>query len=100
MKNRAAESTKTKRQIAKAVKKYLADNTDCPYCGCALSTTVHADHIYPLAKGGESTKRNMVLVCAECNSKKSSLTLQAYIKKFNLDRDAIESRLETLGKDF
>ena len=100
LRNKAAESTKTKRQIAKGVKRSLADNEDCPYCGFTLTATIHADHIYPLAKGGESTKKNMVLVCADCNSKKSSLTLQAFIKKYSLDRDEIESHLEALGKDF
>ena len=100
LKNKAAENTKTKRQIAKGVKKSLADNKDCPYCGFTLTTTAHADHIYPVSKGGESTKKNMVLVCSDCNSKKSSLTLQAFIKKFDLDRDEIESRLQSLGKDF
>jgi 5-methylcytosine-specific restriction endonuclease McrA len=100
LKNKAAENTKTKRKIANGVKKNLADNDECPYCGCELTTFFHADHIYPVAKGGESTKRNMVLVCVDCNSKKSSLTLQAFIKKYNLNRDKIENRLEALGKDF
>jgi 5-methylcytosine-specific restriction endonuclease McrA len=100
LKNKAAESTKTKRQIAKGVKRSLADNKECPYCGAGLSSATHADHIYPLAKGGESTKKNMVLVCFDCNSKKSSLTLRAFIIKYNLDRDTIERRLEALGKDF
>jgi 5-methylcytosine-specific restriction endonuclease McrA len=100
LRNKAAESTKQKRLIAKGVKKSLADNEDCPYCGLILLTNIHADHIYPLAKGGESTKKNMVLVCAECNSKKGSLTLQAFIKKYSLNRDVIEDRLSALGKDF
>jgi 5-methylcytosine-specific restriction endonuclease McrA len=100
LKNKAAESIRLKRQIAKGVKRNLVDNKDCPYCGHILESNAHADHIYPLAKGGESTTRNMVLVCADCNSKKSALTLQAFIKKFSLNRDQIEERLEALGKDF
>ena len=100
LKNKAAETSKAKRRIAHGVKKGFLDNTECPYCGDTLMSVTHADHIYPVAKGGESTKRNMVLVCAECNSKKSSLTLQAFIKKFSLDRSEIERRLEMLGKDF
>ncbi len=100
LKNKAASSTKTKRQIANGIKKDLVDNEDCPYCGYALKLAIHADHIYPIAKGGESTKKNMVLVCADCNTKKSSLTLQAFIKKYSLNREEIESRLEALGKDF
>lgn len=100
LRNKAAESTKEKRIIAKGIKRTLADNEDCPYCGLTLLVDIHADHIYPLAKGGESTKKNMVLVCAECNSKKGSLTLQAFIKKYSLNRDEIENRLLALGKDF
>jgi 5-methylcytosine-specific restriction endonuclease McrA len=100
LKNKAAENTKAKREIAKGIKKSLADNEDCPYCGFVLVGAIHADHIYPVSKGGESTKKNMVLVCADCNSKKSALTLQAFIKKHNLNRDEIENRLSSLGKDF
>lgn len=100
LKNKAAESAKIKRVIAKGIKKSLANNEDCPYCGFVLLDNIHADHIYPLAKGGESTKKNMVLVCADCNSKKSSLTLQAFIRKYNLNRDEVESRLSALDKDF
>lgn len=100
LKNKAAESIKTKRVIAKGIKRSLADNDDCPYCGFLIVGAIHADHIYPVSKGGESTKKNMVLVCADCNSKKSALTLQAFIKKHNLNRDEIESRLSSLGKDF
>jgi 5-methylcytosine-specific restriction endonuclease McrA len=100
LKNKAAESIKTKRVIAKGIKRSLADNDDCPYCGFVIVGAIHADHIYPVSKGGESTKKNMVLVCADCNSKKSALTLQAFIKKHNLNRDEIENRLSSLGKDF
>lgn len=100
LKNKAAEGTKSKRQIAKGVRKSLADNNECPYCGISLVSVTHADHIYPLAMGGESTKKNMVLVCYDCNTKKGALTLRAFIKKHGLDRDAIEKRLESLGKDF
>lgn len=100
LKNKAAENTKAKREIAKGIKKSLANNIDCPYCGFVLVGVIHADHIYPVSKGGESTKKNMVLVCADCNSKKSALTLQAFIKKHDLNRDEIENRLSSLGKDF
>ena len=42
----------------------------------------------------------MVYVCSDCNLKKGLLTLAAYIKKYNLDRDRIESNLEQFNKDF
>ena len=72
----------------------------CPYCSRGLGTQPHADHIYPVAKGGLSTIANMVLVCAECNNKKAEHTLRAFIQLYNLDREAVEARLAELGKDF
>ena len=100
LKNKASESVKEKRDIAKSVKRRLASNTECPYCGDFLDSDAHADHIYPVSKGGESRAKNMVLVCATCNLKKGKLTLQGFIRKYNLDRDEIEARLESMGKEF
>ena len=97
---RVAASKRESRKLADAVKPHLADDHDCPYCGSVLGDEKHADHIHPLAKGGLSVVRNMVWVCAECNLRKGEMTLTAFVKKFHLNRDAIESRLEALGKDF
>lgn len=60
----------------------------------------HADHIYPVAKGGLSTTKNMVYVCAICNKKKSDLTLREFIIKEKLSRDRVERNLELLKKHF
>jgi 5-methylcytosine-specific restriction endonuclease McrA len=60
----------------------------------------HVDHIYPISKGGHSVETNMVKVCGDCNLKKGSLTLREFIAKYKLDRDAIERRLDELGKKF
>lgn len=65
-----------------------------------LGDEPHADHIYPVSKGGRSMPKNMVYVCAPCNSQKINLTLAGFIKKYNLDRDEIERRLQELGKEF
>jgi len=100
LKNKAAENTLKKRKLGSAVKKFLLNNEFCPYCERVIKDGGHADHIYPLSKGGESTERNMVLVCVDCNSKKSDLTLRSFIAKYNLNRDDIEARLDFLGKDF
>lgn len=100
LKNKASESIKEKRDIAKAVKRRLATNTECPYCGEFLDSDAHADHIYPVSKGGESRAKNMVLVCATCNLRKGKLTLQGFIRKYDLDRDEIENRLISMGKEF
>jgi 5-methylcytosine-specific restriction endonuclease McrA len=98
--NKAAENAEKKRKIAGNIKKHLVENEWCPYCGIRLSDDKHADHIYPIAKGGESTIKNMVFVCVNCNSKKKDMTLQMFIKKFQLDRNKIEKTLEEMGKEF
>jgi 5-methylcytosine-specific restriction endonuclease McrA len=83
-------------------KKDLQHHNQCPYCGCEFDilTEIHTDHIYPLSKGGLEDDDNLVLVCSSCNLKKSDYTLREFIIKFKLDRDAIEGRLELLGKRF
>lgn len=50
------------------------------------------------AKSGLSTTKNMVRVCSKCNIKKKDLTLNQFIKKYNLNRNLIESNLEALNK--
>lgn len=97
---KASQSKKEKRKLASEVKSRLPTDHDCPYCGSALDADKHADHIHPISKGGLSSEANMVWVCSECNLRKRSMTLAAFIKKFQLDRNAIEARLESLGKDF
>ncbi|WP_274428158.1 HNH endonuclease [Desulfosarcina sp. BuS5] len=54
-----------KRRIAKGL---------CHYCG--RNTPVKEltmDHIVPLARGGKSTKGNLVTACKECNNNKKNL---------------------------
>jgi len=96
----AAANASETRKLAATVKRKLDQQPWCPYCGGSLGVDPHADHIYPVAKGGRSVLANMVYACAGCNSKKTNLTLTTFIRKFTLDRAAIESRLQLLGKDF
>lgn len=43
----------------------------CEYCQNSFpSDQLTMDHIVPLARGGRSTKNNLVAACKECNSKK------------------------------
>ena len=100
LRNRAAQNSTQTRDTAQIIKDRIKAQHCCPYCGGNLGDTPHADHIYPVSKGGRSTERNMVYVCARCNEDKSDLTLSAFIRHYNLDRDAIEERLRQLGKDF
>ena len=46
----------------------------CYYCGGLFKPKdLTMDHIVPLARGGRSTKDNLVTCCKECNNKKKTL---------------------------
>jgi 5-methylcytosine-specific restriction endonuclease McrA len=94
----SAQMTGKARELATRTRSRLAATVKCPYCNGELLNP-HADHIYPLSKGGLSVESNLVLVCAECNNRKANMTLRAFTLKFGLDRTAIEKRLLKLGKD-
>jgi 5-methylcytosine-specific restriction protein A len=55
----------------------------CYYCENKFSKEfLTMDHVIPIARGGKSTKSNVVVCCKECNSKKKyhtpvEMTLQA-----------------------
>jgi 5-methylcytosine-specific restriction endonuclease McrA len=54
-----------KRKLAKGV---------CHYCGRAFpAKELTMDHIVPIARGGKSTKGNIVTACKECNNAKKQL---------------------------
>jgi 5-methylcytosine-specific restriction endonuclease McrA len=43
----------------------------CHYCGKKFPpAALTMDHIVPIARGGRSTKGNIVAACKECNNKK------------------------------
>ncbi len=85
---------------AESVKRALRKDHECPYCGGGLGDQPHADHVYPVSKGGRSVAANMVYVCATCNVKKGDMTLAAFIATYRLDRETIETRLQRLGKEY
>jgi len=97
---RIAKADNKTREIAAGVKLRLQKDHVCPYCGNDLGVMPHADHIYPVSRGGLSAKVNMVYVCSDCNTKKRDKTLRMFIEKFSLDRELIEKRLIVLGKEF
>jgi hypothetical protein len=41
-----------------------------------------------------------VLVCSECNLRKSDITLREFINRRSLSRNTVEQNLETLKKTF
>jgi thioredoxin reductase/5-methylcytosine-specific restriction endonuclease McrA len=72
----------------------------CIYCSkVSIVDLAEADHIHPVNKGGLTTIQNMVLICKDCNSKKSNKTLRVFCIKNNFIYDEICLRLEKLGKD-
>lgn len=46
----------------------------CHYCGRAVAPAeLTMDHIVPIARGGRSTKGNVVPACKDCNNRKRQL---------------------------
>ena len=45
------------------------DKYACRYCGKKVEP-LHLDHVYPVAKGGETSAENLVAACLRCNVKK------------------------------
>lgn len=59
-------STDTRRKV------FERDGNRCRYCGAyGPDVELHADHVYPESRGGETTPENLVTACLECNMKKS-----------------------------
>jgi len=47
---------------------------ECYYCGQLFRPEeLCMDHIVPLARGGRSTRNNLVCSCKECNTRKKTL---------------------------
>ena len=54
---------------------YLRDGYLCQYCGKqCTSTTITLDHVQPRSRGGNTSWRNVVTACVECNRDKGRLT--------------------------
>ena len=101
----AAAHTNKTRQLAVSVKSRLSEQKNlldcCPYCCNDLGSYPHADHIYPVAKGGLSTVENMVYVCQQCNAKKSDKTLFDFINSSSIyDFNIVIGNLKKLNKQF
>ncbi len=100
IKAKAASLDQKSRNIAISIKLQLEKFDFCPYCQNELGNEPHADHIYPIVKGGLSIKANMVYICKSCNLKKHTLTLRAFVEKHELNWNFIEENLKLLKKDF
>lgn len=56
----------------------------CHYCGNKFSPrSLTMDHIVPIARGGKSTKGNVVPACRDCNTKKKHRLLMEWEEYIN-----------------
>ena len=62
----------------------------CYYCGRLFEPKdLTMDHVVPLARGGRSTKDNIVTSCKECNTKKKTLLpmeWKAYMNTLKIEK--------------
>lgn len=55
---------------------FKRDKFACQYCGAkAPDVVLHADHMQPVAEGGETTLMNLITACQACNSGKGARLL-------------------------
>lgn len=51
----------------------------CRYCpDILLVSNIVCDHMYPLSLGGDSTPKNLTIICKRCNTRKGHLTDSEY----------------------
>ena len=56
----------------------------CNFCSdLLLVSNIVCDHKYPVSLGGESTPKNLTIICRRCNTRKGSLTEEEYTKLLN-----------------
>jgi 5-methylcytosine-specific restriction enzyme A len=82
----AAEKRKARELRASQWWKRRCAKGHCHWCGQIVpSKELTMDHIVPLARGGQSTKSNVVPACKSCNTQKKQLLpmeWEAYVQSF------------------
>jgi len=60
---------------------YKSYGRKCRYCNSILLVNNMAcDHIHPLSLGGDSTSKNLQMICQRCNTRKGPLTDKEFTK--------------------
>jgi hypothetical protein len=93
MPNRISLSKKVRFEIFKR------DSFTCQYCGkSAPEVILHADHIMPVSKGGDSDITNLITACDSCNQGKSDIQLDdnAVMEKRKRQLDELQERREQI----
>lgn len=82
---------------------FKRDKFTCQYCGAkAPDVVLHADHINPVANGGDNGIMNLVTACADCNGGKGAKLLddrsavqrqRAQIEELEVRREQLEMML-------
>jgi 5-methylcytosine-specific restriction endonuclease McrA len=66
--------------------KRRCDKGRCHYCGSSVPPReLTMDHVVPIARGGKSTKGNVVPCCKDCNTRKKQMLpmeWEAYLGQF------------------
>ena len=72
----------------------------CRYCTDTLVVSnIVCDHMYPLSLGGDSTPKNLTIICRRCNTRKGHLTDKEYTNLLKyLDTQSINAKSYILRK--
>ena len=88
-----------RRTARKRFRRDILDSWDgCAYCGRENPSTL--DHVVPKAKGGKTTRNNLVASCADCNLSKSDTDFMEFYRGQTFWSEERELRiLEWLATD-
>ena len=58
------------------------DDYQCNYCKKQLTRfSATLDHIHPVSEGGDNSADNLITACLQCNARKNSQELSAFLAK-------------------
>ena len=93
LKKRAEDSNLLFDVELEELKQLFLDNygEECKYCSKKLSIyNIACDHIIPVAKGGDSTIKNLQLICGTCNRRKGHLDEKDFVLLIQLVQELPE----------